>query len=356
MSSQGNCFVVMPPNCATDTVILGRNAENESLVGVAQEVFYYDNSESLEGKTDLVGDASALRVILQKPKPGVWGGDCGSNERNLSVAITWSNDAESDLSAFDVVRLSLASAESAEAAVERVGELVAQHGHDDTKFSLIVCDPSQVWLISCAGKLWAAQQLTSGYHHLPSDGLAVTTTIDKSIEGLSDALKTLGCWDGEGDLNFAACFDCSPNSSTDWSGDEPSDDGSYSLTSMFETLRSSANAASSRSATVFVLCNNGISCHWFTATPNASESVFKPFVFAPQPKISPLTKVPADNEITLLHKLHGQRKPASLEHLKALEAACVEEVSAYLAEHPEVNEELDELMKDCVEAEVKFYR
>lgn len=125
---------------------------------------------------------------------------------------------------------------------------------------------------------------------------------------------------------------------------------------MFQTLRSAANAETSRSASVFVLCNNGISCHWFTATPNATESVFKPFVFAPQPKISPLTKVSGDTDVTLLHKLHGQRKAASLEHLKALEAACVEEVSSYLSEHPEINEELDELMKDCVEAEVKFYR
>lgn len=50
MSSQGNCFVVMPPNCAVDTIILGRNSENESLLGVAQEVFYYEASESLEEK------------------------------------------------------------------------------------------------------------------------------------------------------------------------------------------------------------------------------------------------------------------------------------------------------------------
>lgn len=125
---------------------------------------------------------------------------------------------------------------------------------------------------------------------------------------------------------------------------------------MFETLRSAANEETSRSATVFVLSKNGISSHWFTATPNASESVFKPFVFAPKPKISPLTKAPPDSEITLLHKLHGQRKVSALEHLKALEAACVEEVSAYLKENPVVTDELDELMKDCVEAEVKFYR
>lgn len=125
---------------------------------------------------------------------------------------------------------------------------------------------------------------------------------------------------------------------------------------MFDTLRTAANDNTSRSASVSVLSKNGISSHWFTATPNASESVFKPFVFAPKPKISPLTKAPPDGEVTLLHKLHGQRKLASLEHLKALETACVKEVSAYLKEHPVANEELDELMKDCVEAEVKFYR
>ena len=145
----------------------------------------------------MLTDATALRVILQKPQPGVWGGDCGSNERNVSVAITWSNDNECDLTAFDVVRLALAASATADAAVEHVGDLVSQHGSDDTKFSLIICDPTKVWLISCAGKLWAAQQLSSGYYHLPSDGMAVTTTIDKSFEGLGDALKTLGCWDGE---------------------------------------------------------------------------------------------------------------------------------------------------------------
>lgn len=124
---------------------------------------------------------------------------------------------------------------------------------------------------------------------------------------------------------------------------------------MFNTLRSAADSATARSASVSVL-TTGISCYWFTATPNASESVFKPFVFAPNPKISPLTKVPPDNTHTLLHKLHAQRKPAAIEDLKALEAGCVEELNTYLAEHPTADEELDELMKDCVEAEVKFYR
>lgn len=127
---------------------------------------------------------------------------------------------------------------------------------------------------------------------------------------------------------------------------------------MFETVRCAATEANNtRAATASVITDTGISCHWFTATPNPCESVFKPFVFAPTPKISPLTKVPAaDETITLLHKLHAQRKSTAVEDLKCLEASCVEEINKYFTEHPFPNEELDELMKDCVEAEVKFYR
>lgn len=48
--SQGNCFVAMSPNTAPDTVIIGRNSEDANQVGVAQEVAYYEPSESLEEK------------------------------------------------------------------------------------------------------------------------------------------------------------------------------------------------------------------------------------------------------------------------------------------------------------------
>lgn len=91
----------------------------------------------------------------------------------------------------------MASSESADLAVDRIGELITNHGNNETKFSLAICDPTKVWLISCAGKLWAAQNLSAGYYHLPCDGLAVTNTIDKSSDNLGDALKTLGCWNGE---------------------------------------------------------------------------------------------------------------------------------------------------------------
>lgn len=42
------------------------------------------------------------------------------------------------------------------------------------------------------------------------------------------------------------------------------------------------------------------------------------------------------------------------ELLKSLEKSCVDEIDGYVDDCP--TPELDELLKDCVEAEVKFYR
>ncbi|XP_004519551.1 secernin-1 [Ceratitis capitata] len=364
MVAAGDCFVVQSPNTVENTIILGRNAIDGDAVTEAQEVHYYNATEALEGRPDggadvVKANGEILRVILQKPRTGVWGGDAGANDRNVSIAVSWSNQEPANdsgtLISTDIVRLTLAIAKSAEDAVERIGNLVTDHGSDDAKFSFVVCDHTEGWLVSSGGKLWAAQKVTDGFLRITCKGLSVKTTIDKSSEALGDTLKAQGLWDGEGDLNFASSLGADDDVDAEWSGEAPNGDGSYTLTSMFDTLRSAVDTETARAANISVL-TTGISCHWFTATPNANESVFKPFVFAPNPKISPLTKVPPDNTVTLLHKLHAQRKPAAVEDLKSLEAACVEELNGYLAEHPTVDEELDELMKDCVEAEVKFYR
>lgn len=300
--------------------------------------------------------SNRFRIILQKPKADIWGGDCGANERNVAVAVTWTDESIGNLTAYDVVRLILATAASSSEAIDTIGKLVSTHGNSNTIFSLVICDPKTIWAISCAGKLWAAECFKEGNHQLPSCGLAVSTVIDRSSKNLGESLKSLGCWNGQGVIDFAASFRRQSLTKKNWYGECASMEGSFTLTNMFKILRASSEEHPSRASTVFMMRDGGISSYWFTATPNAMESVFKPFVFSPQPKISPLTKVPSNCQFTLLYKLHAQRKPTSIEHLKALEASCVEEVSAYLTDYSEADGELDELMKDCVEAEVKFYR
>lgn len=115
-----------------------------------------------------------------------------------------------------------------------------------------------------------------------------------------------------------------------------------------------------------------VTCHWFTATPHPAESVFKPFVFTRNVRISPLTQLATDagteeaaaaaeapdsSNWTRLHRLHALRNGAKVGVLlRSLEKSCVQEVHNFLSAAEAPVQELDELLKDCVEAEVKFYR
>lgn len=133
---------------------------------------------------------------------------------------------------------------------------------------------------------------------------------------------------------------------------------------MFALLRSTANSLTSASYVAEISADVGgstpVTCYWFTATPNPAESVFKPFVFTRNVRISPLTVLAeddADADVTRLHTLHKQRNWAKVGPLlESLELSCVQEVHNFLSAAEAASQELDELLKDCVEAEVKFYR
>lgn len=135
-----------------------------------------------------------------------------------------------------------------------------------------------------------------------------------------------------------------------WPCDDPTD--GFSAQQMFEVLRTSDKDISSSFVSVL---KNSVSVHWFTGTPNPRESVFKPFIFTSNARISPLTSVKEDEDETLLRKLHEKKNWEQVgELLKSLEKSCVNEIDGYADNVPVA--ELDELLKDCVEAEVKFYR
>lgn len=131
---------------------------------------------------------------------------------------------------------------------------------------------------------------------------------------------------------------------------------------MFELLRTTESSHFAQSSHVVVLAPNGVCSNWFTATPNPKEPVFKPFIFTFGARVSSLTMISDAGDTNLLHKLHSQRKWDLIGNLlKSLESSCVEEVLQALEKWNEVEEadpkhELDDLFKDCVEAEIKFYR
>lgn len=177
---------------------------------------------------------------------------------------------------------------------------------------------------------------------------------------MQQKVQDLALWDGSGEFNFQQAFATNIKPiATNWPGAAPSIDAKFSVINLFKTLRTVESEKPAQSSHVSQLSTSGKSCHWFTATPNPNESVFKPFVFTPNARISPLTAVqPSDGTTTLLHKLYQQRDWAAVGNLlRSLEGACVDEMTRTLSEMGSVgNSEFDELLKDCVEAEVKFYR
>ncbi|KAH8009392.1 hypothetical protein HPB51_016098 [Rhipicephalus microplus] len=123
-----------------------------------------------------------------------------------------------------------------------------------------------------------------------------------------------------------------------------------------------------------------LSCHWFTGTPDPAHSVFKPFIFCDHvlPSrhiVSPVfehdpakTKPRFEFTVDRRHTLYRHHEQA-LKAMQAgsttgkelhalmtdLEAKCIREVDSYL-DNPRSAQELQELFKDVVESEIKFYK
>jgi secernin len=255
-------------------------------------------------------------------------------------------------------RLSLERSDTAESAVDIITQLVNQYNKSDEasienfpKYGIFICDKKDVFVLDiCGSDIWAAEKVTDTFRSFGS-GFSVKTKIDKKSEGLEEKLKELGFYDGSGDLNFSEALSLLAPVSK-WPGKNP--ESGFSAQKMFEVLRSSTTCKQEEVASSFVtVLKSNVSVFWLTGTSNPSQSVFKPFIFTLNARVSPLTAITDDGDETILRKLHANCSWNQIGGLlKSLEKSCVDEVDQ---EDVPLNE-LDELLKDCVEAEVKFYR
>lgn len=204
-------------------------------------------------------------------------------------------------------------------------------------------------MIDIVGRLFAAERIHEGFRAF-GKSFAVGVKIDKKSEGLEDKLKELGLFNG-GELDFSKAISSEIISKT--FPIEP--EAGFCAEKMFEILRRSSEGNDPIASSFVSVLRDNLSLFWFTGTTDPKESVFKPFIFTSDACISPLTKLNEDDDETNLRKLHAKRNWEQVgELLKSLEKSCVDEVDGYIDNAP--NDELHDLMKDCVEAEVKFYR
>lgn len=386
-------FVVLPP-FTQHGVIFGKNSDRPQ--GEVQEVVHFPATESSEPiqctYIEVESSGSTKAVILSKPG-WMWGAEMGANECGVVIGneAIWTNDNDGDhdpyvkrLLGMDLVRLGLERSSVAVEALEAITKLLEKYGQggpcSNTNLSLsyhnsfLIADPSTAWVLETSGKHWVAKEVKTGFCNI-SNVLTITTEIDRKSDGLLEYAQLKGLWDGSGEFNFCKVFggEKVPGSERLDAGDKLlkkySANNSFREMDMFSVLRDAKSEICrpcsapfpTQGSQVSVLSTSRPNIHWFTATPDPSLSVYKPFVFTKNAVISKHTKCPEDDKSSphTLYSLHSKAAKEGNEVqnlLRNMEADCVEELDNIIENLGDDLSELDELFKDCVETEVKFYR
>ena len=286
----------------------------------------------------------------------------------------------------DLLRLALERSRTAEDAIKVLTSLLAAYGqggicaektgkgYDDLTYenSFLIADQSEAWILETIGKEWAAEQVVRSRNI--SNCLTITTKLDKESGGLRQLALDKNLWDGKEAFNFRKVF--SSKSGDDRSRydcgakylDQFKDGKKFDIFSMMNILRDEASGICRNIQNRFPTQGSQISVlskarqvHWFTGTPDPSRSVFKPFIFTKDIKLTSYISKPIKSceWKHLLYSKHEasytQNKDKLNETLRNLERDCVEELESSLDLDDQALE-LNQLFNDAVDAELRFYK
>nr|XP_015915593.1 secernin-3-like [Parasteatoda tepidariorum] len=341
-------FAALPPGTLDGCIVFGKNSDRPN--DEVQEVVYVpaqDHTDSTKLKCTYIEIDQVphtYAVILSKPS-WMWGAEMGANEHGVCIGneAVWttlndSSDAEKKLLGMDLLRLGLERCKNAADVVHTIVDLIYKYGMGGNcsntlpnftyHNSFLIADPSEVWVLECAGKIWAAEKVTEGVRNI-SNELSIRTKIDLKCEGLEEFAKKKGFWcPTQGPIDFKMAFDTDDSESHRYKAGKRlltnfSQNGAFSAGEMFKVLRDrnsgicmSSGSFVSTASQVSVLrkTESGLqSCHFFTATPDPRRSAFKPFFFAEEVEFTDkvVSPVPSESEENVvsdrkheLYKLH----------------------------------------------------
>lgn len=284
-------------------------------------------------------------VILSKPS-WMFGAEMGSNDAGVVIGneAVWSDykSNESDvkrLLGMDLLRVSLERSVSAKNAVDVITNLLEKYGQggpcaeNEPGFSyfnsFIIADPVEAYVLETVHNVWAVERVTSGYRNI-SNIYTIQTKIDFHSNNLFDEAKSTGKWDGLSQLNFAAVFGTSSDGTVS-KGDGRFSSGrsllkkytqskSFDVNSMIKILRDETSGICRDCYDPFPTASSQVSLlsslptrrnvHFVTGTPDATVSVFKPFMFSEKSNIqlTDLTKsMEREDGKHELYKKHEER-------------------------------------------------
>ncbi|KAM9305975.1 secernin-3 [Gastrophryne carolinensis] len=404
-------FVALPPATVGSRTIFGKNSDRPS--DEVQEVVYfpaqsYGPGEKLECTyIEIEQVEKTYAVVLSRPS-WLWGAEMGGNEFGVCIGneAVWGKEEIDDgeaLLGMDLVRLGLERADTAEKAVDVIVGLLEKYGQGGNCMespmsftyhnSFLIADRQTAWILETAGQYWAAERVEDGIKNI-SNNLSITTKIDREHPGMRDYARTKGWWDGKKEFNFAAVYSYFNPSRSSSSGDRFCEGykllrkhkGNLSAETMMEILSDKPSGINMEGG--FMTTGSMVSilpqdpslpcCHFFTGTPDPSRSVFKPFIFVPQPEQFSETASPvfgADDPVKLKprfqtkpdrrHQLYKQHQSVlkSMEKsqelvktMKTLEKQKLEEMEGILKNGINDPSALAALFPKCLEEEMKLYQ
>ncbi|NWR55578.1 SCRN2 protein, partial [Bucorvus abyssinicus] len=377
-------------------------------------------------------------VVLSRPA-WLWGAEMGANEHGVCVGNegVWTREPVGEdeaLLGMDLVRLGLERGSSAREALEVIVALLERYGQggsckeEPVPFvyhnTFLLADRTEAWVLETAGRYWAAQQIqgvralvvlggrgasspaqpdpapafAEGSRNI-SNQLSIGREITAEHAGLRQRARSQGWWSGDGEFSFAEVFSL-PHQPARMeaakgryrAGKEllQQHAGHITAETIMGILRDKASGICVDSegfrtagSMVSVLPSDpAVPCvHFFTATPDPSRSVFKPFVFVaglkPAPQVrsptfcdDPARQIPRfQRMVDRRHELYRRHQAALelmerdqergqklLQTLRDLEKQGLEGMGTLLTGMVVPGpEELADLFFDCVEAEMKFY-
>ncbi|CAL8331213.1 unnamed protein product [Merluccius merluccius] len=411
-----DCFVSLPPGSRDDHVIFGKNSDRPR--DEVQEVVCYPPASHPPGSSvectyiQIPQAEHTHGVVLSRPA-WLWGAEMGANDQGVCVGneAIFTREPISDgeaLLGMDLVRLGLERGASARAALAVITGLLEEHGQGGPcketpepfsyHNSFMLVDRNEAWVLETAGRLWVAQRVAEGVKNI-SNQLTIGTEISAEHPELRAVAQAQGWWDGEGEFSFSQVFSLEnppvrmEMAKTRYRGGTAllqQHNGSVTAEVMMSILRDKPSGICmdsegfcTTSSMVSILPRDpSLPCiHFFTATPDPSRSIFKPFVFSecmgPMQRVAspqyglddPARKQPRfQSQVDRRHDLYkahqtsltnmdtSQNKGSAVyDILRDLESQCLADILAMLrGEMP--GEELGDLFFDCVDAEIKFYQ
>ncbi|XP_020641209.3 secernin-2 isoform X1 [Pogona vitticeps] len=326
--SSCDCFVSLPPASATREVIFGKNSDRPK--DEVQEVVYFPAGSHARGSkvqcTYLEVDQAEQThaVILSRPA-WLWGAEMGANEHGVCIGNegVWTKEPvgkEEALLGMDLVRLGLERGSSAHEALGVITALLERYGQggnckeETTPFiyhnTFLLADRTEAWVLETAGRYWAAQRIREGARNI-SNQLSIGTDITAEHADLRQHAQKQGWWSGKGEFSFQEVFSLTHQpvrmeaaKARYCAGQQLLCQHSGQITA--ETIMT---ILSDKTSGICVdsegFCTTGsmvsilpqdsqLPCvHFFTATPDPSRSVFKPFIFVPNITSFPQVKSPS---------------------------------------------------------------